>query len=325
MALKYLFLVSLLCVFLVGCSSAEPLPTLVFAESSPVVVAGSDVVPPTEMVVLTEIVVETPVSEVVVLPDALVETPVPAVEILTDVPEGMPVVPGFQEIPVVEIQTPDVPLTVPSVESVGESGLPRALSVLGALSSRSDEFDMGSYELTVTSEVEAEGFSVPLRLRISGDYQGDDRQQLVAEVVVFFFKVDVEMVVIGDVLYVKDLLSDEWRVEEMEGSASGGFHEFVNLVQVADLAAHLVLLKESVVDGRPVFHLEGEVPGELFEGIFDANDVGVESLHLQYLVGVEDSLLYGAELVMTGEDGRVTTVVLRLFDHGKHVDIQAPV
>ena len=89
----------------------------------------------------------------------------------------------------------------------------------------SDSVETGSYEMSITSDVKVEGLDMPVSMKIFGDYQEPDRQRVTAEVGVSFFKIQIEMVVIGDLVYVKDMFTGDWMVQEGE-SATEGFHHF---------------------------------------------------------------------------------------------------
>ena len=197
--------------------------------------------------------------------------------------------------------------------------LPSADDVLRRLIAASAGVETGSYEMSVSSDVKVEGLEVPVSMKIFGDYQEPDRQQVVVEVGVSFFKIQIEMVIIGDMVYVRDSFTGSWTIEE-DGSTTEGFHEFVDLIPASDLMGSVALVGESIVDGRRVLHLEGDVPAEL---LGEAGE-GIESLWVRYSVGFDDHLMYGSEIRMTDDEGSVTTVTFRFFDYGKEVDIQAP-
>ena len=55
---------------------------------------------------------------------------------------------------------------------------------------------------------------------------------------------------------------------------------------------------DSLIDGRVVLHLEGEVPPEV---LGEAGE-GIESLWVRYSVGFDDHLLYGSEIRMTDDE-----------------------
>ena len=274
---KYLFLVFLLIVLLVGCSSHEPLPTLDFSTEVPV----------------DPSVVSTTVPEV-----SSAETPVSS------------------EITMAPTSGSAVGATL-EVEASPE--LPSGDDVLYGLIAASSGVETGSYEMSVASDVQVEGLGVPVSMKIFGDYQEPDRQQVTAEVGVSFLKIQIEMVIIGDTVYVKDPLTDVWTVEE-GSSGTGGFREFLDLIQPSELVGRLVLVGNSLVDGRMVFHLEGEVPPEV---LGEAGE-GIESLWVRYSIGSRDHLMYGSEIRMTDDEGSSTTVAFRFFDYGKELDIQAP-
>ena len=124
------------------------------------------------------------------------------VEVLVD-----PVVPTVvSEDPssVVSIISPEI-TEVP----IMESELSTADDVLGALIAASVGVETGSYEMNVTSNVEVDGLGVPVSMRIFGDYQKPDRQQVTVEAGVSFFKIQIEMVIVGDLVYVKDPIMGE--------------------------------------------------------------------------------------------------------------------
>ena len=173
--------------------------------------------------------------------------------------------------------------------------------------------------MNVTSNVEVEGLGVPVSMRIFGDYQKPDRQRVTAEVGVSFLKIQIEMVIIGDLVYVKDPIMGNWVVEEGD-LATEGFHQFLDVIQPSDLLGRLALAGDSLIDGRVVLHLEGEVP----PGVLGEAGEGIESLWVRHSVGFDDYLMYGSEIRMTDDEGTVTTVTFRFFDYGKELDIQAP-
>ena len=298
---RYLFLVFLLMVLVVGCSSDEPIPTFRAVTGTSPVTLGPEVSP---VEVVTEILV-----------DGFISTEVPV-----ELPAETPVV---EEVPTVALVVPTVISEIPSpdVTEVPVVG-PELLSadhLLEALIAASTGVETGSYEMSVVSNVEVEGVEISVGLKISGDYQKPDRQQITAEVDASFFKIQVEMVMIGDVVYAKDPITGNWTA--LYGDlAPRGFHDFLDVVQPSDLLEHLVLAGESVIDGRAVLDLEGEVPAE----ILGEDGEGIESLWVRYSIGLDDHLLYGSEIRMTDENTTVTTVTFRFFDYGKELDIQAP-
>ena len=334
MVIRYLLFVFLISVVLVGCGSEQAVVEPVAVEAVTAQVESAAQVEVEMGVVFPP---DTPADNFRVYP---VQVPLPGVTVVFGPPEApvvemttlvLPevVVPEVVEgrIGVGEQSAPEVAVvevTVPFEVSPGESALPSAVEVLEAMGTATAGVNTGSYELEVTTQVEAEGLEVPVSLKIWGDYQKPDRQKIVGEVGASFFKIRIEMVAIGDVLYVKDPITNEWEVQDAEESSTGGFHEFTTGFQSLDLAAYMTVVEESVVEDRAVFSLEGDVPVAVFGELVGEDDIGVGSMQVKYVVGVEDHLLYRAEVGSVDEDGVVTTVSMRFFDYGKEVDIQAP-
>ena len=298
---KYLFLVFLLLVLLAGCSSGEPLPTLDFSTRAPAVTPVPQVVP-------TEVQVETPV--------VLTQVPVEPAALSTTIPVSPPLeVPVSSEVVVVPTSVPVVVL-VPTMRADALS-VDDVLRLMGVALA---EVETGSYELTVTSDVDVEGMGISVGMKISGDYQGADRQRIIADVGVAFFNVQVEMIVIGNLLYVKDPVTGDWGVEEGDDFPTGGFHEFMDAIRPSDLLGRMAFVGKSRLDGVEVIHLEGDIPPEV---LGEAGEE-LESLWVRYLVGLDHHLLHNSEIRMTDKDGGVTTVAFRFFDYGKELDIRAP-
>ena len=308
---KYLFLVFLMLVLLAGCSSNEPLPTLDWATESPPSVSGPEVVPtgpptevPVDVVVSTEVPVK-PVVEVV----ASAETVLPAT------------VENVVPTAALEAPSPTVPTSSPEVTEVPMLvELSSADAVLGALIAASEAVETGSYEINVVSDISGEGLGVPMSVKMLVDYQKPDRQQVTAQVGFSFMNIQIEMVVVGEMVYMKDPISGKWYVDNDGELATEGFHELLSIVQPSDLLGRLTLAGDSLIDGRSVLHLEGDVPLEVLGEVGE----GIESLWLRYSVGSQDYLMYGSEIRMTDDEGTVTTVTFRFFDYGKELDIRAP-
>ena len=306
MKLVYVLLLLVLAVLFVSCGQdgdVEPVTVLPTSEAVQVEVAAT--LPATWEPVEAEIAATLPaaptlvVTEVPVLVPTLSPTAVPTVEL----------------VPTLEVLDPGVRVVHDSLPSLEE--------FLALVQEAAAGVESVSYELKVVADVEDLGMSVAVGLEIVGDFQAPDRQHVSVLMMQGFFNIEMDMIVIGDDVYVKVPLSDKW---ELQGNVDGGLEGFDGMLESlrdVDVLEHLSLSGRGEVDGREVYFLEGEVGPELGDTVLGdlLDEVGTATL--RYWFGVDDYLLYGSEMsVFEGE--LETKVSMKFWDYGKDLDIRAP-
>lgn len=133
-------------------------------------------------------------------------------------------------------------------------------------------------------------------LSFVGDYQAPDRMHGEMTISLGFFEFNLETITIGETSYITNPQTGEW--ESVPGQSTG----FPNPAELAGLESSaldgLTLIGEDVLDGVPVFRLQGTPPSDAF-GTTEGGKVVAE-----FWIGTEDYLFRkitaSGEIVLDG-------------------------
>ena len=146
--------------------------------------------------------------------------------------------------------------------------------------------------------------------------------------------IETEVITIGSDTYTKDPASGGWQVSQESPTPYGdvanlsGFDS--NLMETVETAAP----REAVLEGDPVYYLQGTIPGEVMTTWLDDPGVGAGDTQVEIWAGAKDYLVrqirMDMELYLSGdketpEAGRLKAVTtIRISKYGEPVEIKAP-
>ena len=162
-----------------------------------------------------------------------------------------------------------------------------------------------------------------------GDIQAPDRVQGKLVVLLGFFALEMETIVIGDTTYVTDAQTGEWGINRGPTFAVPNPRDFAEAGAAA--VGDAVLIGEEILDGTPVYHIGGVPPPDVFGGpqgsakvdIWIAiEDSGILQIVTEGPVLLED---LGGGLGDMGISGDATlNLTIKLSGYGDPVNIEAP-
>ena len=223
-----------------------------------------------------------------------------------------------------------VPVDV-KLPAVKDAVLAGVEEILGRSAEAMDRYGSGSYRLVARTGVDlgelgkgVEGLGdVDVEMTIEADYLLPDRQRATLGLGGSFFQMTVDMVIIGEDVYVKDPFTEVWMADNSGDDLGGGFQEMTQLVQDRGVAEALVFLGQAELDGVSVYHLSGEIGPNLMEVLLDVPVEAGSMAKMDFWIGVEDLLVRGFDMSFTSQ-GVESEVEARFFDCGKEVEIEAP-
>lgn len=217
------------------------------------------------------------------------------------------------------------PTTTPTVPPSPTPLSPEVILEMTAASM--DDLESYHFEMVAHMTIVSGGATLESPLNFTGDFQVPDRFQGELTMDMLGQSIEVEIIIIGETFYITDPTSGDWL---MSNEAVTPFtpEDFVGLEQ-SDLANMdgLTLLGENVLDGVPVYHLEGKLAAEAME--LALGEAGGE-VKVEFWIGVEDGWIRRAnlemEFVQEGDElAEVNaTVFITFSEFNKEIVIEAP-
>jgi hypothetical protein len=190
-----------------------------------------------------------------------------------------------------------------------------------------EELDSYHFEMVIHMTIVTEGATVETPLTFTGDFKAPDRLQGELTMDLLGQTIEMEVITIGGISYIKDPTSDEWQTTT-ETTSPFTPEDFVGL-EPDDIAnmEDLKLLGESVLGGAPVYHLEGKLTTEVMENVLGEAEGEIK---VEYWIGLEDGWIRQAniemELFEEGADpGEIdATIILTFSGFNMEIVIEAP-
>lgn len=217
------------------------------------------------------------------------------------------------------------PTATPTVPPSPTPHSPEAILEMTAISM--DDLESYHFEMVVHMTIVSGGTTVESPLIFTGDFQAPDRFQGELTLDMLGQSIEVEIIIIGEMFYITDPTSGDWLMSE-EAVTPFTPQDFVGL-EPSDLAnmEGLTLLGENVLDGVPVYHLEGKLAAEAME--LALGEAGGE-VKAEFWIGVEDGWIRQAnlemEFVQEGDELAEVhaTVFMTFSEFNKEIVIEAP-
>ncbi len=187
------------------------------------------------------------------------------------------------------------------------------------------ELDTYHFTMVIHMTASSGGTTTETPIIFSGDFKTPDRIQGEMKIEMGEFSVETEIISIGETVYIKDPSSGEWQMSTEQATPFNP-DDFIGL-EPSDIAnmVGLTLQRETVLDGVPVYHLEGSLSPEVKEAIM--GDVGGEN-KVAYWIGVEDGWIrqvnFDMEFLMDEVTEIQATIKLNFSEFNKEITIEAP-
>lgn len=190
-----------------------------------------------------------------------------------------------------------------------------------------EELESYHFEMVIRMTIVIEGADVETPLTLTGDFKAPDRLQGELTMDLLGQTIEMEIITIGGISYLKEPTSDEWQTTT-ETASPFTPEDFVGL-EPDDIAnmQDLLLLEENVLDGEPVYHLEGKLSTEFMESVLGEAEGEIK---VDYWIGVEDGWIRQANVEMElieegGDPGEINaTIILMFSEFNKEIIIEAP-
>jgi hypothetical protein len=166
--------------------------------------------------------------------------------------------------------------------------LPAPEEIFSAASEKMATVEFYHFEMEMSMGFQVEGVSLDIPFTYDGDIAQPDRTQGVLTMEVFGIKIEMEMIGIGETIYMTDPETGEWTVAEEEDSAAPLGPENMTEITAEDFES-LEILGVEELNGVQVYHIQGETSATsmgLSEGLLKAD----------YWFGVDDLYLYQSEI-----------------------------
>jgi hypothetical protein len=159
-----------------------------------------------------------------------------------------------------------------------------------------------------------------------GDVARPDRLRATINGTALGMQVQVEVVLIGDTVYMTNPLPPgNWQSSPTGLSPVGFFDPQTGVAALLKEVAGLTPLGEAEVDGVPAYHLSGKVPTSALESITGSSLTGAE-VEVELWVGKEDLYLLQAKITgqITPTEGTGMVRWLRFSQFNREISIEPP-
>ena len=214
--------------------------------------------------------------------------------------------------------TPASPTAAKGPPSAAIDPLRTLQSAVAALAAASS-FHLDVDSITETSTAD---FRLAVPFTFVGDIQRPDRFEGTLTVTAQQGDVSTGLIGVAGTTYQLEPGADRWVIADSNLADIGDLEDLVQIDP--SLVTQLTLLREETIDGLPVFHFHGLVPGQVVGGDGE--------LETDYWIGIGDNALYRIRthgtLAIPGPEGEPLIVTLdsdiRLSNYGGRFDIEAP-
>jgi hypothetical protein len=187
-----------------------------------------------------------------------------------------------------------------------------------------EELDSYHFTMVINMTTKAGGTPMETPIIFTGDFKAPDRFQGELKMELGELSIETEVIMIGESFYIRDPTSGEWQLSA-EPATPFLPDDFVGLesINIPNMV-NLTLLRETVLDGVPVYLVEGMLPPEVMDAVL--GEAGGKN-KVVYWIGVEDGWIrrvnIDAEFLL--EDVEIhTTIIMNLSEFNKEIVIEAP-
>ena len=231
--------------------------------------------------------------------------------------------------------TPDpTPEPTPEPAPTPQPPPPSAAELLNAATDAMQTVQSGYVDMELVTKT---GGETPLELvlHVKGDFQAPDRSHVTTQVASGGINITLEMILIGDNVYIRNPLSRAW--EDADQSLFSGalpLDAFSNVLSFGafttdfnpEVLAGFTLVGEEPIGGERTFYVRGTVAGETLADLLDSPVAEGEMANVGFWIGVGDFRIRKVSILPTGsgDTSTLTRVTATVSGYDKPVDIQAP-
>jgi hypothetical protein len=190
-----------------------------------------------------------------------------------------------------------------------------------------DELDSYHFAMITHQTVVSEGTTQTRSpLIFTGDFKAPDRFRGEMKLELVEFSLEIEIIMIGESIYIKESTSGEWQMsaEPVMPFTPEDFIGF-DKGEISNMEG-LTLLRETILDGVPVYRIEGKLSIDAMEAVL--GEFGKNTV--VYWIGVEDGWVRQVdfEMELFPVDDEIDKMRVRLIinfsEFNREISIEAP-